>query len=238
MWVVPSQEHPTGGPTHFVDLQTDVTAADIVLAEREGYSSVEHLKRYTTLGMGTDQGKLSSVNGIGILAKQMDADLGDIGTTTFRPMYTPVAYGVFAGGNKGERFDPIRKTPMHQWHVENGARFENVGQWKRAWYYPQTGESMDEAVNRECIATRTGAGVLDASTLGKIDIQGPDSAAFLNRIYTNPFLKLGMGRCRYGLMLDENGMVFDDGVTAKLSKDHYLMHTTTCLLYPSPSPRD
>ncbi len=142
-------------------------------------------------------------------------------------MYTPVAYGALSGGEQGDLFDPIRKTSIHEWYVERGALFENVGQWKRPWYYSRSGESMAEAVNRECLAVRTSAGILDASTLGKIDIQGPDSHVFLNRVYTDPFLKVPVGRCRYGLMLDENGMVIDDGVTGRLGEDHYLMHTTT-----------
>ena len=227
MWVAPSSSPISRAPKQFVDFQADVTAADILIAVREGYESVEHVKRYTTLGMGTDQGKLGNVNGIGILAQHLGAEPGSIGTTTFRPVYTPVAYGAVSGGERGDLFDPVRKTSIHEWHVESGALFENVGQWKRPWYYPRPGESMEEAVNRECVATRTSAAVLDASTLGKIEIQGPDANVFLNRVYTNPFLKVGLGRCRYGFMLDENGMLLDDGVTARLSENSYLMHTTT-----------
>ncbi len=227
MWVAPSTKSVSRAPKQFVDYQTDVTAADVLIAAREGYESIEHVKRYTTLGMGTDQGRTGNVNGIGILAQHLGAEPGSIGTTTFRPVYTPVAYGAVSGGDQGDLFDPIRKTSIHEWHAEHGALFENVGQWKRPWYYPKRGESMDEAVNRECLATRTSVGVLDASTLGKIDIQGPDANVFLNRVYTNPFMKVGLGRCRYGFMLDENGMLLDDGVTARLSESHYLMHTTT-----------
>ena len=137
-------------------------------------------------------------------------------------MYTPVAYGALSGGEQGDLFDPIRKTSIHKWYVERGALFENVGQWKRPWYYPHSGESMAEVVNRECLAVRTSAGILDASTLSKIDIQGPDSHVFLNRVYTDPFLKVPVGRCRYGLMLDENGMVIDDGVTGRLGRESLL----------------
>ena len=227
LWVVPSGVPISRAAKQFVDLQMDVTAADILIAAREGYDSIEYIKRYTTLGMGPDQGKLGNVNGIGVLAGHLEAEPGSIGTTTFRPMYTPVAYGALAGGEQGDLFDPIRKTSIHPWHLERGALFENVGQWKRPWYYPRSGESMEEAVKRECLAVRNSAGVLDASTLGKIDIRGPDAHIFLNRVYTNPFLKVPVGRCRYGLMLDENGMVIDDGVTARLGESHYLMHTTT-----------
>ncbi len=227
LWVVPSPKPITRAPKQFVDFQMDVTAADIMLAALEGYGSIEYVKRYTTLGMGPDQGKLGNVNGIAILAQHFGTDPGSIGTTTFRPMYTPITHGAMSGGELGDLFDPIRKTSIHEWHVEHGALFENVGQWKRPWYFPRTGESLEMAVARECLAVRRSVGVLDASTLGKIDIRGPDANTFLNRVYTNPFLKVPVGRCRYGLMLDENGMVSDDGVTARLGENHYLMHTTT-----------
>ena len=227
MWIAPSPRPIGRGPKQFVDTQTDVTAADIVIATREGYESIEHVKRYTTLGMGTDQGRLGNVNGIGILAKTLGENVGSIGTTTFRPVYTPTTYGAIAGRDIAHLADAVRKTSIHAWHEEHGARFENVGQWKRAWYFPKPGETMRDAVNRECLATRNSVGLLDASTLSKIDIRGPDAARFLNRMYTNAWLKLGIGRCRYGLMLGEDGMVLDDGVTARLAEDHYLMHTTT-----------
>ncbi len=227
LWAIPAPMPMSRVPKQFVDLQMDITAADIVIAAREGYESIEHVKRYTTLGMGPDQGKLGNVNGIGVLAEHLDTDPGSIGTTTFRPLYTPVSYGVMAGGEHGPLFDPVRKTAIHQWHVERGAVFEDVGQWKRPMYFPQHGESMEQAVERECLAVRRGAGILDASTLGKIDIQGADANLFLHRVYTNPFMKVPVGGCRYGLMLDENGMVMDDGVTARLGDTHYLMHTTT-----------
>ncbi len=227
LWIVPSPVPISRAPKQFVDFQMDVTSADILVAVREGYDSIEYVKRYTTLGMGPDQGKLGNVNGIAVLAQQLGTDLGSIGTTTFRPMYTPVTFGAMSGGERRDLFDPIRKTSIHEWHLQREALFENVGQWKRPWYFPRPGESLEEAVNRECLAVRGSAGVLDASTLGKIDIQGPDANLFLNRVYTNPFLKVSVGRCRYGLMLDENGMVIDDGVTARLGENHYLMHTTS-----------
>jgi sarcosine oxidase, subunit alpha len=227
LWVVPAPKAIGRVPKQFVDLQNDVGASDIVLAAREGYHSVEHVKRYTALGFGTDQGKLGNINGMGILAQALGQDIPSTGTTAFRPNYTPVTFGAIAGADVGDLFDPIRKTAMHQWHEQHGALFENVGQWKRPWYYPKAGESLHDAVNRECVATRASVGIMDASTLGKIDIQGPDAATFLNWVYTNAWTKLGIGRCRYGLMLDENGMVMDDGVTVRLSENHFVMTTTT-----------
>jgi sarcosine oxidase, subunit alpha len=227
LWVVPGP-HPLGrGPKQFVDLQNDVGTSDILLAAREGYRSVEHVKRYTALGFGTDQGKLGNINGMAILAKALGQDIPSTGTTAFRPNYTPITFGAIAGRDVNELFDPVRKTAIHEWHVEHGALFENVGQWKRPWYYPRPGESMHAAVARECRAVRNSVGMMDASTLGKIDIQGPDAAKLLDWMYTNAWSKLEVGRCRYGLMLDENGMVLDDGVTTRLSQQHYLMTTTT-----------
>ena len=211
----------------FVDLQYDVTAADISLAAREGYESVEHVKRYTTLGMATDQGKTSNVAGLAILSGVLGRPIPEVGTTTFRPPYTAVTYGALAGRDVGDFADPVRKTPMHHWHVAAGAKFEDVGQWKRPWYYPRADESMQEAVNRECLAARNTIGVLDASTLGKIDIQGRDTVTFLNRVYTNTWDSLAVGRSRYGLMCGEDGMIFDDGVTTRLGDHHYLMTTTS-----------
>lgn len=227
LWLVPSPRPGNRGPKQFVDLQNDVTASDIQLAAREGYHSIEHVKRYTALGFGTDQGKLGNINGMAILARALGNDIPDTGTTTFRPNYTPVTFGAIAGRDLGDMFEPIRKTALHQWHEQHGALFENVGQWKRAWYYPKAGETMHEAVNRECLAARNGVAIMDASTLGKIDIQGPDATTFLNWVYTNAWSKLAVGRCRYGLMLDENGMAMDDGVTTRLAENHYLMTTTT-----------
>jgi len=227
MWIVPSREPILHEHKQFVDMQEDVSAADIVLAAREGYESIELLNRYTTLGFGTDQGKLGNVNGMGILAKTLGKEIQSVGTITFRPAYTPITIGAIAGRDIGPLYDPVRKTAMHQWHEEAGAEFENVGQWKRPWYYPRPGETIHDAVNRECLAARNSVGVLDQSTLGKIDIQGPDVAELLSRVYTNSWTKLAIGRCRYGLMLGEDGMVMDDGVTARLGENHYLMTTTT-----------
>ena len=226
-WVVPGTKPAGRQSKSFVDLQTDVTAADIAVSAREGYEMIEHVKRYTTLGMGTDQGRTGAVNGIGALSEFAGKAIPEIGTTTFRQPYTPVSFGAMAGRDLKDLFDPVRKTAMHEWHVEAGALFEDVGQWKRPWYYPRPGESIREAVDRECLAVRNAVGVVDASTLGKIDVRGPDAAAFLDLVYINGWRKLGVGRCRYGFMLNEEGMVLDDGVTARLSEDHFLMHTTT-----------
>ncbi len=226
VWQVPS-DRPTGKTRAFVDFQNDVTTKDVKLAAREGYRSVEHFKRYTTTGMGTDQGKTSNINGLAILAGALGKAIPAVGTTTFRPPYTPVAFGAFAGRELHEFYAPIRRTPIHAWHESHGAVFENVGQWKRAWYYPRAGEDMHAAVRREAVAARSGISILDASTLGKIDIQGADAAELLNRVYTNAWSKLEIDRCRYGLMLGEDGMVMDDGVTARLAEDHFLMSTTT-----------
>jgi sarcosine oxidase subunit alpha len=211
----------------FVDYQNDVSASDIELAIREGFESIEHIKRYTAMGFGTDQGKLGNINGMALAARAMGKPIQDVGTTTFRPNYLPVSFGVFAGLDRGELFDPARQTSPHAAHVAAGCLFEDVGQWKRPWYFPKNGEDLHQAVHREVLAVRNGVGIMDGSTLGKIDIQGPDAAKLLNWVYTNPWLKLEIGKCRYGLMLDENGMVFDDGVTARLGENHFLMTTTT-----------
>jgi sarcosine oxidase subunit alpha len=190
--------------------------------------SVEHVKRYTTIGTGQDQGRTSGVNAIGAVAEALGArSPGEIGTTTYRAPYLPVSFAVMAGRNRGILHDPIRTTPLHRWHVAAGAEFEDVGQWKRPWFYPRPGEDMDTAVLRECRAARTGVGVMDASTLGKIEVVGPDAGEFLNRIYTNAFKKLAVGSARYGLMCKADGMVFDDGVTMRLAEDRYSMTTTT-----------
>ncbi len=232
LWLLPPdkalEDKPLGQRGKaFVDLQNDVTAADLKLALREGYRSIEHVKRYTTTGMGTDQGKTSNVNAIGIVAEHFGVPLPSVGVTTFRPPYTPVSFGAYAGRDVDDLLDPVRKTPIHPWHEQAGAVFEDVGQWKRPWYYPRGGEDLHAAVEREVLACRESIGILDASTLGKIDIQGPDAAEFLNRIYTNAWSKLEVGRCSYGLMLGEDGMVMDDGVTSRLGEHHFLMTTTT-----------
>jgi sarcosine oxidase subunit alpha len=211
----------------FVDFQNDVTVADVELAAREGYSAVEHLKRYTTLGMGTDQGKLSNITGLAILSEILDAPIPAVGTTTFRPPYTAVTLGALAGTETGAHFAPVRRTPMHAWHEQAGARFTDAGLWKRPRFYPSQGESDIDAVNREALAVRTSVGLVDVSTLGQIDIKGRDSAEFLDRVYINSWKNLAIGKARYGLMLREDGMVFDDGTTTRLAKHHFLMTTTT-----------
>lgn len=228
LWSVADQTRPaTRGPKQFIDFQNDVSVADILLAVREGYHSIEHVKRYTAMGFGTDQGKLGNINGMAVLAQALGQTIPETGTTTYRPNYTPVSFGTLAGRELGDFFDPIRKTCLHQWHVEQGAVFEDVGNWKRARYYPRTGEDMEAAVARECLAVRRHVGILDYSTLGKIDVRGPDAADFLNRVYTNLWTKLKPGRCRYGFMLDENGMILDDGVNLRLADQHFLLTTTT-----------
>ena len=225
-WLVPARAK-AGEARRFVDFQNDVTSADIALAAREGYESVEHLKRYTALGMGTDQGKTGNVPGLAILSETLGVPIHEVGTTTFRPPYDPVTFGAIAGRDVGSLADPVRRTPIHAWHEENGAVFEDVGQWKRPFCYPRPGETKDEAVARECLAVREAAGIMDASTLGKILVCGPDAREFLNRVYTNAWDRLEVGRCRYGLMLGEDGMVMDDGVTSCLAPDRFLMTTTT-----------
>ena len=211
----------------FVDLHEDVTVDDLRLSLREGFQSIEHIKRYTTLGMGPDQGKLANSLATGVIAELLGQDPATVGTPRYRPAYTPVSLGSIAGRHIGPLADPVRVTPMQAWHETAGARFENVGQWRRAWYYPQTGESMHEAVARECLSVRHRVGILDYSTLGKIEITGPDAGEFLDRVYTNAWKRLRPGRCRYGLMLGEDGMILDDGVTARLDDRRYLMFTST-----------
>ena len=225
-WLIPSSKY-LGKTKMFIDLQNDVTAKDIKIALSEGFQSIEHVKRYTTTGMATDQGKTSNINALGIISDTTNKKIDDLGTTTFRLPYTPVTFGALAGRHIKEFFDIERKTPIHSWHEDKGALFEDVGQWKRAWYYPQSKENMHNAVNREVKATRDSLGILDASTLGKIDIKGRDVAEFLNHIYTNAWSKLEIGKCRYGLMLGDDGMVIDDGVTTRIDENHYVMSTTT-----------
>ncbi len=226
IWLLPNQI-PLSKTKCFVDFQNDSTAKDIKLALKEGFRSIEHVKRYTTTGMATDQGKLSNMHALGIIADTAGVKMGTLGTTTFRPPFTPLTFGTIVGRNVGDFFDITRKTTMHECHVKKNAKFENVGQWKRAWFYPLNTEDMHQAVQRESKAARESAGILDASTLGKIDIQGTDASEFLNRVYTNAWTKLQIGKCRYGLMLNEDGMVYDDGVTTRLGENHYLMTTTT-----------
>ncbi|MER6285957.1 sarcosine oxidase subunit alpha family protein [Streptomyces sviceus] len=228
LWLVPSTEgEPGTWDSHFVDLQRDVTVADVWRSTGAGMRGVEHVKRYTSLGTANDQGKTSGVNAIGVIAEALGGSLGEIGTTAYRAPYTPIAFAALAGRERGELFDPERTTAIHSWHVAHGARFEDVGQWKRPWYYPQAGEDMDAAVARECRAAREGVAFMDASTLGKIEIWGADAGEFLNRIYTNAFKKLKPGTGRYGVMCKPDGMIFDDGVTLRLDDNRYFMTTTT-----------
>jgi sarcosine oxidase subunit alpha len=211
----------------FVDFQNDVTTKDLRLAVQEGFVSIEHIKRYTTNGMATDQGKTSNITALGVVATERGVDIPQVGLTTFRMPYTPVTFGTLAGAARGDLFDPVRTTPIHGWAEQQGAVFEDVGQWKRARYFPHAGESMARAVARECKAVRTAAGIFDASTLGKIEVVGPDAATFLERIYVNGFRKLAPGRARYGLMLREDGFVLDDGVIGRLAPDRFHVTTTT-----------
>jgi sarcosine oxidase subunit alpha len=211
----------------FVDFQNDVTAKDIALAIREGMKSVEHIKRYTTNGMATDQGKTSNLNALQLASAALDRPVQAIGLTTFRPPYTPQTFGALAGNAKDALFQPTRKTPIDPWAESQGAVFEPVAQWRRARYFPQGGEDMHAAVNRECLAVRNGVGIFDASTLGKIEVVGPDAAEFLNRMYTNPWKALEPGRCRYGLLLREDGFITDDGVSARMAPDRFHLTTTT-----------
>jgi len=218
---------PDGTVKAFVDFQNDVTAKDIRLAVREGMRSIEHVKRFTTNGMATDQGKTSNLHGLAIAAEALGKAIPEVGLTTFRPPFTPVSFGTLVNHSKGALFDPTRRTPMHAWHEAHGAVFEDVGQWKRAWYYPKGGEDMHAAVNRECVAVRNVAGIFDATTLGKIEVVGPDAATFMNLLYTNPWDKLGVGRLRYGVMLREDGFIYDDGVVGRIAEDRFHVTTTT-----------
>ena len=201
---------------------------DIKLSHQEGFISVEHLKRYTTLGMATDQGKNSNVVGLAVMAEATGKSIEETGTTIFRPPYNPVPIGAFAGRSRDKDFRPVRLTPSHKWAEENGAVFIETGQWLRAQYFPRDGEShWRQSVDREVLQTRSSVGICDVSTLGKIDIQGKDSVEFINRVYANGFAKLPVGKTRYGLMLREDGMVMDDGTTARLGENHFVMTTTT-----------
>ena len=211
----------------FLDYQNDVKVSDVRLAAREGYESVEHTKRYTTLGMATDQGKLSNINGLAILADSLNAEIPNVGTTTFRPPYHPISMGSIAGDARGELFKPIRKSPIHNWIEENGGFFEPVADWRRPYCYQKNNETVKDSVQREILNTRTNVGLLDASTLGKIIVKGPDAGKFLDMIYTNLMSNLKVGHCRYGLMCTENGFLSDDGVVARLDENTFLCHTTS-----------
>ncbi|WP_421904507.1 sarcosine oxidase subunit alpha family protein [Mameliella sp.] len=227
VWLMPENAWDDLRMKSWLDYQNDVKVSDVQLAAREGYESVEHTKRYTTLGMATDQGKLSNINGLATLAASLGEEIPQVGTTTFRPPYTPISMGAMAGEARGEIFQPIRKTPMHDWHEKHGAAWEPVGHWRRPYCYPQKGEDKHQAVHREVLATRDSLGLLDASTLGKIIVKGPDAGRFLDMLYTNTMSTLKPGRCRYGLMCTENGFLTDDGVVARIDEETFLCHTTT-----------
>ncbi len=227
VWVMP-QGAPIGLRSKmWLDYQNDVKVSDVQLAAREGYQSVEHTKRYTTLGMATDQGKLSNINGLGVLAETLGQEIPQVGTTTFRPPYTPVTIGALAGEARGKIFQPLRRTPMHESHETSGAYFEPVGLWRRPYCFPRAGETHDQAVHREVLNTRQTLGLLDASTLGKIIVKGPDAGRFLDMLYTGVMSTLPIGKCRYGLMCNEQGFLSDDGVVARLAEDTWLCHTTS-----------
>jgi len=223
---LPHPESPTRGKA-FVDWQNDVTAADLGLAIREGFRSIEHIKRYTTTGMATDQGKTSNLNALAIAAQRLQRDIPAVGHTTFRMPYLPVSFGSLAGAARGELFNPVRRTPMHAWATGHGAVFEPVGLWQRARYFPRGSEDLHAAVARECMAVRRSVGMFDASTLGKIEVVGPDAAEFLERLYVNSWKNLKSGRSRYGILLRDDGFVFDDGVVARLAADRFHVTTTT-----------
>lgn len=225
-WATLSSEGKPRGKA-FVDLQHDVKLSDIDQAHLEGYVSVEHLKRYSTLGMATDQGKTSNINALARMAELRGVEMSEVGTTTFRPPYTPISVGAVVGQEHGQHFRPTRLSPMHHWHISRGAEFTDAGAWKRPWYYPKSGEDLKKAYVREADHVRRSVGMVDVSTLGKIAVQGPDAAEFLNRVYINGWKTLAVGRIRYGVMLRDDGFVMDDGATARLGEHDYFMSTTT-----------
>jgi sarcosine oxidase subunit alpha len=221
------ETNPPSTEKSFVDWQHDVTARDLRLASREGFRSIEHVKRYTTTGMATDQGKTSNLNALAIVAQDLDVPIPEVGLTTFRMPYTPVTFGSFAGIERGDLFDPKRNAPTHEWAATKGAVFENVGLWKRARYFPRAGEDMHAAVARECLAVRSACGIFDASTLGKIEVVGADAAEFMNRLYINSWSGLAVGRSRYGILCRDDGFIYDDGVVARTAADRFHVTTTT-----------
>ncbi len=227
VWKMPANAPYKLKAKSWLDYQNDVKVTDVELAAKEGFESVEHAKRYTTLGMATDQGKLSNINGLAILSGELKAAIPDVGTTTFRPPYTPLVMGAIAGEARAELFQPVRQTPVHDWHEANGAHWEPVGHWRRPYAFPEAGESVEDAVSREVLAVRNKVGLLDASTLGKIVVKGPDAGKFLDMLYTNMMSTLKPGKCRYGLMCSENGFLSDDGVVARIDDDTWLCHTTS-----------
>ncbi len=227
VWLMPQGAGHALRSKAWLDFQNDVKVSDVKLAAQEGFESVEHAKRYTTLGMATDQGKLSNINGLAILSQSLNADIPNVGTTTFRPPYTPISMASIAGVAKDKLFQPIRKTPVSDWANDNGADNEPVGQWRRPYAYLRPGESVEDAVNREVRNARENLGLLDASTLGKLIVKGPDAGKFLDMMYTNMMSTLPVGKCRYGLMCSENGFLMDDGVVVRMAEDTWLCHTTT-----------
>ena len=227
VWLMPQGASYALRSKAWLDFQNDVKVSDVQLAAQEGFESVEHAKRYTTLGMATDQGKLSNINGLAVLSDALNAAIPNVGTTTFRPPYTPISMAAIAGAARDEIFQPLRKTPMSDWHNANGADNEPVGQWRRPFAYVRAGETVHDAVNREVTNARSSIGLLDASTLGKLVVKGPDAGKFLDMLYTNMMSNLGVGKCRYGLMCSENGFLMDDGVVARMDEDTWLCHTTT-----------
>ncbi len=227
VWMMPQGAGVKLRSKAWLDFQNDVKVSDVQLAAQEGFESVEHAKRYTTLGMATDQGKLSNINGLAVLAGALNADIPAVGTTTFRPPYTPISMGAIAGAARDEIFQPVRQTPIHDWHIEQGAYMEPVGQWRRPYCYPRADETHQDAVAREIRQTRNSVGLLDASTLGKLLVQGPDAAKFLDMLYTNMMSTLKIGKCRYALMCSENGFLMDDGVVVRLGEHSFLCHTTS-----------
>ena len=227
VWMMPQGANIKLRMKAWLDYQNDVKVSDVQLAAQEGYESVEHTKRYTTLGMATDQGKLSNINGLATLANALNTPIQKVGTTTFRPPYTPISMASIAGSARDEVFQPIQRTPIQEWHEENNAFFEPVGHWRRPYCFPREGESHSDAVSREILQTRKSLGLLDASTLGKIIVKGPDAGKFLDMLYTNMMSTLKVGKCRYGLMCSENGFLSDDGVVARIDEETFLCHTTT-----------
>jgi sarcosine oxidase subunit alpha len=227
VWLMPQGASVKLREKAWLDYQNDVKVSDVRLAAQEGFVSVEHAKRYTTLGMATDQGKLSNINGLATLAHALGEEIPAVGTTTFRPPYHPISMASIGGEARDAAFQPIRRTPMHAWHEAHGAQFEPVGQWRRPYAYRTTGESTHNAVMREVKNTRENLGILDASTLGKLIVKGPDAGRFLDMLYTNMMSTLKPGKCRYGLMCNDNGFLIDDGVVARINEDTWLCHTTT-----------
>jgi len=227
VWIMPQGAGIRKRAKMWLDFQNDVKVSDVQLAAREGFESVEHTKRYTTLGMATDQGKLSNINGLAVLSDALNTEIPKVGTTTFRPPYTPISIGSIGGEARGDLFQPVQQTPISDWQVENSAYFEPVGHWRRPYCFQQAGESVEDAVNREVLNTRNALGLLDASTLGKIVVKGPDAGKFLDMLYTNMMSNLAVGKCRYGLMCSENGFLSDDGVVARIDENTWLCHTTT-----------